>query len=176
MPLFFFCSSKLIHPDHSSYSLLCIENMKNEWSLPVKNLAPWCPSCKLIWETEKTWYGLKEKESQVTTNKQTRQIPMMPGHCPRGRREEEALQGIPSRDWFPMWCHMSLGVRPGCYLPTTPVKLQLPPKQVTNEESFWTLGTIGTVWAILRKTPKELLTCSEWTRWNDFFFLMWNLI
>lgn len=72
--------------------------MKNEWSLFVKNLAPWCPNHRLVWEALKTWYELKEKGSRVTTNKQTRQIPMMPGHCLRGGGERghvrAFLQGI----------------------------------------------------------------------------------
>lgn len=130
--------------------------MKNEWSLFVKNLAPWCPNRRPVWEALKTWYELKEKESRVTTNKQTRQIPMMPGHWLRGE-----ARGGPAGHSFKglVSCVMSLGVRPGCYLSSTSMKPQRPLEHVTKDESFLTLGTIWAIWAILPKSLEEMLTC-----------------
>lgn len=100
----FFAPVNFDHPNHQFYSLLCIENMKSEWSLLVKKLAPWCPSCKPEWETQKLDMGSKRKRVMLPSTSRQGKFPWCQAAA-WGWREEEALQAIPPRAWFPMWCH-----------------------------------------------------------------------
>ena len=96
------------HPNHSVNCLLCTENMKDEWKLACEKSSSSASQPSVCMRDLKNLiWAQREREScyhQQADKADSRDARPLPGGG-----GGEALQGIPSRDWFPRWCHWGWG-------------------------------------------------------------------